>query len=196
MLDWKWQTVVIAASGPSQNAEDLEFVRGKAKVLAINETWRLAPWADALYACDARWWESAGPTEMQFSGKRFVGIGSARGCVSCNVEKNVNDMPLEGRRLGHGGHSGFQAVNLAAMSGARWIVLTGFDLRCDGKAHWHEDHGGEMSNPTDGFLRRCAVLLDDMAPHLRRNGVQVINATVGSSLRAYPFATVQEFLGA
>jgi len=25
-------------------------------VLAINDAYRLAPWADWLYACDDRWW--------------------------------------------------------------------------------------------------------------------------------------------
>jgi hypothetical protein len=41
-------TVVCLASGPSLVAEDVDYVRGKATVLAINDAIRLAPWAEAI----------------------------------------------------------------------------------------------------------------------------------------------------
>ncbi len=44
--------MVVLASGPSMTAADAEYVRGKARVMTVNSTWRLAPWADAHYTND------------------------------------------------------------------------------------------------------------------------------------------------
>jgi hypothetical protein len=40
-----------------QNA-GVDLAKGRAKVIAINNSWRLAPWADALYGCDYTWWHA------------------------------------------------------------------------------------------------------------------------------------------
>lgn len=53
---------VIMASGPSMCAKDAELVKrwrdGESrKAIAINTTYRLAPWADLIYACDHCWWK-------------------------------------------------------------------------------------------------------------------------------------------
>src|SRR5690606_18678370 len=63
----RWQSVVCIASGPSLNKEDCEQVRrwrevaaeaGEARgVVVANTTFRLCPWADALYAMDRAWWD-------------------------------------------------------------------------------------------------------------------------------------------
>ena len=55
--DWSGETVVIIAGGQSASAVDLEPARSKAKIIVINESWRLCPWADLLYACDGEWWK-------------------------------------------------------------------------------------------------------------------------------------------
>jgi hypothetical protein len=55
--DWHGETAVIVASGPSAAGVNLECAKGKAKFIAINDSWRLVPWADALYAHDHAWWE-------------------------------------------------------------------------------------------------------------------------------------------
>ena len=53
---WRGETAVIVAGGPSAAGVPLEVARGQAKFIVINDSWRLAPWADALYASDFAWW--------------------------------------------------------------------------------------------------------------------------------------------
>jgi hypothetical protein len=61
--EWRGQTVVIVGGGPSLTKEQVDaaghVVVGRAapKVIAINNAIELAPWADVLYFCDARWYE-------------------------------------------------------------------------------------------------------------------------------------------
>ena len=42
------------AAGPSLMLPDVDYVRGRVTAtIAVNESWRMAPWADVLYGCDA-----------------------------------------------------------------------------------------------------------------------------------------------
>ena len=59
--DWRGETVVIAASGPSQRREDLDFASSRAKVMAINNTWEISRQAEVLDFCDRLWLVVEGP---------------------------------------------------------------------------------------------------------------------------------------
>ncbi len=159
----------------------------------INETWRLAPWADALYACDRRWWELRGPSAGEFAGLRFIGTGEYPGCIPCGVSARTNEMQWDGERLGAGGNSGFQVVNLAAICGARRIVLTGFDMALDEGVHWHGRHD-RLNNPDARMLRNCARLLDAAIVELVARGVEAVNASRRTALKAWPRMSIEEAL--
>lgn len=193
--DWRGRIVVLAASGPSQRQADIEEARGKAAVIVVNETWKIAPWADALYACDERWWRARGPSGQAFPGLRFIGAGVWPGCVSCGVTAGDNRMHWTGQTLGAGGNSGFQALNLAARTGARRIVLTGYDMQMTGgQSHHHGDHGAGLANPTAAMLAGCARILDAAAAEIRTRGIEVVNATRETALRGFRRVTMSEAL--
>lgn len=80
--DWSGQTVVIAASGASQNKRDLDYVRGKACVIAINRTWELCPWADVLYSSGASFWREY---TVGFDGMKIAGGVKYPGTIYDNV---------------------------------------------------------------------------------------------------------------
>ena len=48
---------VVVASGPSLTAEDVDYCRERAAVIVVNDNYKLAPWADVLYAADPEWWD-------------------------------------------------------------------------------------------------------------------------------------------
>jgi len=53
---WIDETVVIIGGGPSLTMDQLEYVKGRAKTIGINDAYLIAPWIDILYACDLKWW--------------------------------------------------------------------------------------------------------------------------------------------
>lgn len=200
--DWRGRTCVVVGSGPSAAAAPLELARGRAAVLAVNESWRLAPWADALYGCDRAWWQhragvpdfaglkvTADKTAAQRFGLQLVTLRVGR-------HELLTDHPGV---LGWFGNSGGQAVNLAVQFGppAR-LILVGFDLclAADGEVHWHGRHPARLNNPRAAVLEAWAERLDRQACRLAELGVEVINASPTSALKAYPKATLQEALGA
>lgn len=117
------------------------------------------------------------------------------GAVHGGVVAGLNSMSWDGVRLGSGGNSGFQAVNLAVMTGARRVVLLGFDMGFDGAKHWHSDHeGAGLSNPDQRFLAQSARILDRAAADIAARGIEVVNASRQTALRAFRRAPLKEAL--
>lgn len=184
--DWRGKTCVIVASGPSAKDADLSVCRGRAKVIAINTSWQLCPWADVLYACDCKWWQ-ANPDALAFAGLK---ITASENCPlplrKVKVVAGVNAILTEmAGVIGSGSNSGFQAINLAVQWGVKRVVLVGFDMRLDRGSHWHGDHGAGLRNPRAELVATWVKAIDGAAKTLAGLGVDVVNATPGSALRAF-----------
>jgi hypothetical protein len=194
-------TIVCIASGPSLTAEDVEYCRDRARVMVVNDNYRIAPWADWLYACDYVWWASAPTNDPRphhalsvatFYGERWTRDRDAaeewdlRWIRSADRPGLSHDPML----IHEGENSGFQAINLAYHFGARRIVLLGYDM--NGRDHWFGSHPKPLCDATD-FSQR-AHHFDQLAADLAADGVEVVNASRESALRCFPRATIQEAL--
>src|SRR5690606_20149057 len=119
------------------------IAQGKARVIVINNSWQLAPWADLLYACDGRWWETYRP---EFSGLRVSQDPRAGEFNALRVPSVPEPgLSLDPLRIHRGGNSGYQALNLAVLLGCARVLLVGYDMKGD---HWHPPH--QDSNPDEG----------------------------------------------
>lgn len=189
------RTVCIIASGPSVNAEDAGCCRGW-PTIAVNDAWRLAPFAQVLYACDGEWWRvHHGEVRQGFSGELWTQDFPAAKRHGLQHVRGVCGEGL-GRRPGviHWGRSsGYQAINLAWQWGARRLVLLGFDCRPQGgQKHFFGNHKPPLSNnqPFDQWLQLFARLALD----LKREGVEVINASPVSALTCWRHLPVRKAL--
>lgn len=97
-------------------------------------------------------------------------------------------------KIGSGGNSGFQAVNLVAQTGAAKIVLIGFDMSLAQGVHWHGRHPPGMNNPSGISLASWRDGLDAAAPKLAALGIEVLNVSDQSALTAYPKVTLKDAL--
>lgn len=195
---WIGRTVVVVASGPSASEAPLHLIpaaRPRAACVAINASHRLVPWADALYACDGAFWlryEDA----LAFPGLKVTQTAKGLpGVHKVKVEAAHRSMLFDRfGQLGAGGNSGFQAVNLAAQAGAARIVLVGFDYSLARGVHWHGKHPVGMNNPSERNMARWADDMDRAAPLLASLGVEVLNASPYSSLRAFEKRPLEDCL--
>lgn len=182
---WPGSTVVCIASGPSLTQEDVDYVRGKAKVIVVNSSYQMAPWADLLYACDARWWKwNRGATS--FTGLKFALTKESGKWPGVRVLEKTGVEGLETKKsaLRTGGNSGYQVINLAVHMGASRIVLLGYDMQRGpkGEEHWHPDYPNRSRSPYNMFVRHYGTLVDP----LREIGVDVINCTRRTAIQCFP----------
>lgn len=188
--DWSGQTCAIIAGGGSVKRHEVPLLRGKVRVIVVNNAYLLAPWADALYVADKIWWNEY-PAAKDFAGIKVTpheSIAKNFGCKKVEVlsctEHDAHSLVFA--RLGtvaHGGNSGHQALNLAVQFGAKKLLLLGYDFCGD---HWHGDHQQPLKNPRQAAMDKWAERLDALAPLLSRIGVEVINCSKASKLKNYP----------
>jgi hypothetical protein len=194
---WHGETCIIVASGPSAKDAGVQEARGRARCIAVNSSWRLAPWADVLYANDFAWWEREQGVP-EFAGLKLCQHPAIETRTRWNVRRVTvhtgQDRMLTAvcGEIGWGGNSGFAAVNLALQFGAARIVLVGFDMRVDRGLHWHGAHGAGLNNPAAQNVSRWRRILDEQAPVLCALGVEVLNASPVSALTRYPKRSLLE----
>lgn len=197
--DWRDETSIIVASGPTARDAVLPEARGRARFIAVNNSYQLCPWADVLYACDFSWWMQRDGVP-EFKGLKVSVNDQCRRLRGIQVVRRKNGdkgKELEFRDkglIGWGGNGGFQALNLAIQFGSKKIILVGFDMRIDRGLHWHKAH--KKFNPNERQVRQWREVMDDAAWSLKQNGVRVINCSPVSALRNYPKMSLAEALAA
>lgn len=188
---WPGETVVCIASGPSLTREDCDFVRGKARVIVVNTSYRMAPWADCLYACDARWWQWARGAP-DFHGMKYALQRRAErwpGVVALRIGTH-DGLSTDPTTLNTGKNSGYQAINLAVHLGAKRIILLGYDMQKgkNGEHHWHKEHPSR----TPDIYRKFLHYFNTIEEPLKQLSIEVINCSRVSALKIFPRMSLEE----
>jgi hypothetical protein len=184
------------ASGPSLTAEDAHACLGRGTVIAVNDAYQLAPWAEYLYSSDWAWWF------------RHQGVPGFQGTKVCcppydpPPEWNVHierDHRLVGPvELQAGWNSGLSAINLAAILGADEIILLGYDHRAPDPGqpeHFFGDHPSEIRELRTDKYQHFHKLADWTAQNrLTPAGVDVINCSRQTALTCFRRANLEDVL--
>lgn len=194
LLDWKGQTCVVLASGPSLTSAQIALVQSKSvKTITTNSTAFVAPWASVFFAVDCLWWKThyqkldrkRAWTQDRTSAERF-GLNYVRQSARPGLGK---------KELQTNGNSGTAAINLAYLFGCRRILLVGFDMKLgpQGQKHHHTDHPPPMvQNQTfSEWIHKLRVVASDLAAE----GCEVVNCTPGSAAPYFRFSTLEKELG-
>lgn len=190
---WPGDTVFILGGGPSLTQDDVLAIHGRGRVIAVNDAYRVAPWADVLYACDAKWWKwhDGVPT---FGGLKFALEAGARVWPGVEVLRNTGYAGLESARDGlrNGRNSGYQAINLAVHLGAARIILLGFDMgpAPDGRTHWFGEHPEPQASPYDQMRELFRTLVEP----LKAASVEIVNCSRRTRLDAFRIADLETVL--
>lgn len=197
-----WRVVVCCASGPSFSEAQATTIsearaRGACRVIAVNDNYRRVRNADVLYACDGRWWRvhHAAVEASGFAGERWTqdAIAAEQYGLRHVALLNRPGLTTSPELIHGGGNSGYQAINLAYLFGARTIVLVGYDMqRTDGIAHWFGEHEKPLGqvHPYARWIERMGPLAQD----LERAGVDVVNCTTTTALHCFRRASLDEVL--
>lgn len=198
-----WLCAVIVAGGPSfsdSQAKEVIVARalGKCRVIVVNDSWRRVPNADLLYACDGKWWKMHHvAAQLGFPGELWtqdVAAAEHYGLSWVKVDPIASGLSVRRDLLHGGGNSGYQAINLAYLFGAKEIVLVGFDYKTSGgKSHWFGEHPPELR--TNMPYGTWVLRFRDLAKDLQRLGVKMVNCSPDSALDFVEVSTLTEEFG-
>ena len=146
-------------------------------MIAVNTSFRMAPWADYIFAMDHDWHEAYGKEARAASKARII---------APHVIGGTEYRPIAA------GNSGAGAIKLAADLGATEIILMGYDCQhTGGAAHWHADHPEGMGNA--GTVAKWPAQFAAIATELPPS-VLVINATRQTALTQWPCRKLEDVL--
>jgi len=179
---------VILATGPSLHASDIElFISGDIRLYAVNDAYRLAPYADYLLAGDGVWWDHHYGRVKQHSYSDLWTTDRR-----AHQEYGINHFQLT--RPFYSANSAIQAVCLAThIHHCRRVVLLGQDLHDHNGKHFFGSHPPPLDRPSrygnfiDMFCRLKETEWEPM-------GVEIVNATPGSAMTCFPVMTPLEAL--
>lgn len=190
-------TIVILGGGPSLTQAEVDRCRGKARVIAIKEQIRLAPWADVFYAPDKKFFNYHGEEVINFPGLKFtldhmVGDDTA-------VHLQIGDregLSLDPTTLNTGYDSGYQCINLAVLLGAARVVLLGYDMQPgpNGESHGSHIPGGEHVWGTKPPFYFMLPMYPSLVEPLKQAGVEVINCSPVTALDVFPRQSLADAL--
>jgi hypothetical protein len=184
---WAGRTVACLASGPSLTREDCDRVHAAGlPTVVTNTTFRLCPWADVLFGFDARWWrEHLSEVSKVFEGER----------LTCSPVGRALGVPtLHGAQWFTTYHnSGAAAISLAFASGAKRVVLLGYDCqKTGGMTHWHGDHPKTLGNAVS--MPRWPHHFKQVARCAQSLGIEVVNCSRETALTCFPRAPLESIL--
>ena len=219
--NWRNEPViVIMASGPSMCQADADAVRNNsnAPVIVVNDTWRLAPWADVLYTNDHDWLQTYREEVLEkFEGRIVCGHHFFKDDerIGHIPFKDIAGLQCEhnGKYIAWGMNSGGAALALAyhmlgGASGSAFreaegrpdpsILLLGYDQQWktmpDGSElpRWHGRHPEHLQNQKPGF-HRWASWFACAARDFKEEHISVYNCSRETALQAFERRELDSF---
>ncbi len=214
---WEGDTAILLGGGASLTMEQVQLAEaGHARgvrCVAVNDSYLVAPWADVCFASDSHWyvWQQEGrdkpvlgltAADVRARWESFAG----QRCTIQNSGANVTDervhmlrnregmgLSVDPQVLVSGRNSGFSALNLSVLAGAKRIILLGFDgaPAADGKTHFHGGHPRQTPTGAYPYYRQAMSKAENALLEL---GVEVLNASPGSAIESFRKVRLEDVL--
>ena len=176
-------------------------------VIGINVAYQIGDWIDMVFFGDSGFYLSHRPKLALFPGVKVTCHNGARS------ESWVKYLGRDGRKprgissapnlVSWNGNSGASAISVAAWSGAKRIILLGFDMKLstDNHQHWHDAYKRGVINVNDERKRRKLPFdrhlrgFPEIAEDAKRMGITILNASPDSAIQCFEKICVKDIIG-
>jgi hypothetical protein len=194
--EWGAATAVLIGGGPSLTVEQVHHVgvaraAGYVRVIAVNDAYRVAAFADVCYFADAEWWgwHKDRPEFQAFAGQKCSIADSAAKITdpAVHILRNAGSRGIstDPGAICTGHNSGYQALNVVILAGAKTVILLGFDAReptATSRSHWFGDHPKIEPVAAYAEYRKAFSAVENA---IKAAGVRVINCSPGSAIDSF-----------
>jgi len=180
-------TIVCIAGGPSLTREDAQFASSVCTTIGVNDAYRIAR-LDVLYASDHPWWKHHWDAVKDLPCRKVCGEQKEKAPEGVETVPAKHGNDLTDSVLNFGGNSGFAALHLAILMGAKRVVLLGYDMKAGAKRHWFGNHPEPLSRNSN-----YATMVHRMesAP---KPDIPIINCSRDTALTCFPRARIEDVL--
>jgi len=177
----------------------------KKHIIGINMSYQIGDWIDMIFFGDSGFFLGNQEKLASFPGLKVTCHPNAgkQAWVKYLARdythpKGISENP---KMVSWNSNSGAAAISLAAHTGAKRIILLGFDMKLDdsNKQHWHDAYNrleGLKANPNPKSLpfNRHLIGFNEIAKDAKRLGIEIINASPNSAITVFQKVSVKELL--
>lgn len=164
----------VVCTGQSVTQADVDYLRGKCKVVVVSDAYKLAPWADVMVSHDRKWWEVN--EDCDFPGPRY-----------CAAYRELPERYGTRRFYPAGGNSGCMGILVAQKLFKPWrILLMGADLH---GTHYFGPHTKPRLHNTTK-----AQFLQMKKQYGKLSKLPVVNCSPISALTCFPKMALRDVL--
>lgn len=200
--------VVKGISPPSAYSPYMSAIHDK-HVIAINVAYLIGTWIDMMFFGDLKFFKEHQTRLVEWPGLKI----SCHDCVDKvpwvkylpNDKKHSTGISPDPHMVSWNANSGSAAISVAANTGAKRIILVGFDMNYNNTnhRHWHNLYQVEPVDRKKKVAPRFNRLFSFQRhlqgfPHILRDaklrGIEIINASPDSSIVEFPKCRVKDLL--
>jgi hypothetical protein len=192
---WQGMDVYIIGGGNSLRDFNWGLLRS-CKTIGCNDAYTLG--FDICKIClfgDAKWYNSHAEALKKYVGSIYCGEPKLFNKNLPNKIQHIRRFAsgLQTNGVGWNGNTGFMAINLALLLGAKTIYLLGFDMkRVHNKSNWHENNlDKNVDSVYQKFINWSSFVERDWKAKFRNVGI--FNITDDSDLNIFPKIGTKEF---
>jgi len=184
----KDRPVYIVGGGPSLKGFDWDLLKGE-QVIAINRAHEFIPFADILYWSDTCYYMDNIESIRKFKGLKYT---------VCRLDGRLKDIIKLDRAtkwgcngvneaISFGNNSGYAAINLASILGAREVILLGYDMM--NRAFDTHFHSGYSKLPIKDikYVQDWVPRFEQLYRGFTELGVTILNGSNKSRLDFIPY---------
>lgn len=162
------------------------------QTIAVNDSWRLVPDCEHIWATDYRWWKHhIGDITKDYEGICWTqdvqwpkdNPPEAWGVRCLKADTGAGGLSKDPAKIHTGRNSGYAAIGLAYHLGAERILLLGYDMQKRGaQRHWFGAHpeGLEVNSCYPDFISKFRTILPE------KYGIEIWNLTRDTALDCFP----------
>ena len=200
------QRVLSEELPPSTYSPYLASIHDK-HVIGINSAYLIGDWIDMIFFGDKGWWLSNRERLAKFLGLKVSchpKIGEGQFATEqikfiLKDRSHTKGLSPNSNMVSWNLNSGAAALSVAANTGAKRIILLGFDMRlgANNKQHWHALYGSAKRTninprklPFNRHLRGFPAIAEDA----KQRDIEILNACPESKIDCFRKVTVKEVL--
>jgi len=160
-------------------------------IIGANIAFMLGDWVDVLYFCDRNFFRVHQDQIQEFPNIKATCVSTLTQAFPCHrIKRLKRDMAygLTPKRdaIRWNGNSGAAAINFAAHTGVKRILLLGFDMHDQhGRSHWHEGFPQYTKKTDPHNYKRFLRGFPAIALEAKKRGIEILNVNPDSKLGVF-----------
>ena len=189
--EWEGERCFVIAGGRSVKDQAAMIPKLRGRIIAIKQSVQLRPDADVMLLAARDDWFVCRDYFRLYRGPRIICRSNyPRMPVGTLYLRRSKEALSRNPELVGGLDAGATALNLAALFGAKEIIILGLDMV---QGRWMKNHPTMPVIP-DWHFKMHIEGLQRMAPELKHDGVRVINCSPITAVEVFEKRPLQEFL--